>query len=200
MGRAAEKGRVWGKVVTENDRPVEAAVVLLPVGGQWTVTDKNGSFTLLNAPAGDVEIRVSCLGYADGVFRSGKKRGELTLVLKEDNLALESAVVTAEESSSSAATTRKIDRKALDHLQLLDVGDISSLLPGGKTLTITKSSHLLRSSSQTGTEATDTAASAAERPRQMTGSALFAASAAMSFIRASCPQLSWASRTATKSL
>ena len=134
MGRAAEKGRVWGKVVTENDRPVEAAVVLLPVGGQWTVTDKNGSFTLLNAPAGDVEIRVSCLGYADGVFRSGKKRGELTLVLKEDNLALESAVVTAEESSSSAATTRKIDRKALDHLQLLDVGDISSLLPGGKTL------------------------------------------------------------------
>ena len=126
--------RLWGKVVSEGGASVEAAVIQLPVSGQWTVTDKNGVFSFSNAPAGDLEIKVTCLGYLEGSFRSGKKRGELTLVLKEDNLALESAVVTAEESSSSAATTRKIDRKALDHLQLLDVGDISSLLPGGKTV------------------------------------------------------------------
>ena len=134
MGRAAENGRVWGKVVTEGGEPVEAAVVLLPVSGQWTVTDRKGAFSFPKVAAGALEIRVSCLGYVEGVFRPGKQRSSLVLTLKEDNLALEQAVVTAEESSSSAATTRKIDRKALDHLQMLDITDITSLLPGGKTL------------------------------------------------------------------
>ena len=126
-----------GTVVSRPDNtPVEAAVVLIPATGQWAVTDAAGKFTLRKINPGKVTFQVSCLGFADATFtlEMNQDRSGVTFHLDEDNLALEQAVVTARENTATATTSRIIDRKAMDHMQMLNVTDLSALLPGGKTI------------------------------------------------------------------
>lgn len=60
--------------------------------------------------------------------------GPVRLYAPEDNLKLESVVVTAKEAPNAMATSRTIGGNAIDHLQMVNASDISALLPGGKTV------------------------------------------------------------------
>lgn len=115
--------------------PVEFATVLLPQSEQWAVADAEGKFTIGKISSGKYVVKVSCLGYVDleQEIDLTRKRSGLVLKMYPDNLTLESVVVTAKENESSAATSRTIDKAALEHVQILNVTDVSSLLPGGMT-------------------------------------------------------------------
>lgn len=115
--------------------PVEFATVMLERTGQWSVADAKGAFKIVGVQPGANTLTVSCLGYVDDKRELDIRKdiSGLKIVLVDDNLALESAVVTAQENSNSATTSRMIDRTALDHVQVMNVSDISSLLPGGST-------------------------------------------------------------------
>lgn len=128
---------IAGRVLTSgSDRPVGQAVVELPDHGLWAVADNEGRFRLKGVPAGATRFAVSCLGYVTAIVevRIEGGRDDIVLHLSEDNLTLESVVVTAKESSDAMATTRTIGSNALDHLQMVNASDIASLLPGGKTV------------------------------------------------------------------
>lgn len=124
-------------VVTDasTGKPVEFATVLLPETEQWAVADANGKFSISNIPSGKHTVKASCLGYVDleQMVDLTKSIKDLNLKMHVDNLTLETVVVTAKENESSAATSRMIDKTALNHVQVLNVTDISSLLPGGVT-------------------------------------------------------------------
>jgi outer membrane cobalamin receptor len=124
-----------GKILKEKTRePVEYASVVIIDRALWAVTDEKGNFLIKNVAKGEVKISVSCLGYAQRVFTlnvTGTVTG-IEFYLPEDNLALGEVVITA-KSNRDAATSYTIDRKGLDHLQMLDVADVLSLLPGGRT-------------------------------------------------------------------
>ena len=114
---------------------IEFATVVIEGSGQWAVTDSKGRFTVKNVPGGKQTIVVSCLGYVDD-----KKEVTLTkditnysVALKEDNLALDEAVVTAKEDNGTT-TSRTINKAALDQVQVMNVSDVSALLPGGATV------------------------------------------------------------------
>ena len=118
----------------EGDKPVEFATVVLQSSEQWAVADAKGAFTIKNVPAGKNVISVSCLGYVTLTKEiTVDKDLSVSFRLVLDNLSLESAVVTAKENSNSAATSRTIDKVALEHVQVMNVTDINALLPGGKT-------------------------------------------------------------------
>ncbi|MCR5071263.1 MAG: carboxypeptidase-like regulatory domain-containing protein, partial [Bacteroidales bacterium] len=114
--------------------PVGFATVVVEATEQWAVADAKGKFVLRGVSAAESVIRVDCLGYVTWTreMKLGKDVN-FRVELSPDNLSLESAVVTAQENGNSATTTRTIDRMALDHVQLMNVSDISSLLPGGAT-------------------------------------------------------------------
>ena len=57
----------------------------------------------------------------------------LHIELKENTLALDDVVVTAQAPKNELNTTLNIGNNALEHLQVSNVSDISALLPGGKT-------------------------------------------------------------------
>ncbi len=57
----------------------------------------------------------------------------LHIILKENTLALDDVVVTAQAPKNELNTTLTIGNNALEHLQVSNVSDISALLPGGKT-------------------------------------------------------------------
>lgn len=131
----AQKYTVSGTILEKgSSNPVSFATIILKESEQWAVADAEGRFSISAVASGTTTLSVSCLGYASYTKRiTVDKDIKLSISLSFDNLALESAVVSAKEKED-ATTTRSIDRTALDHIQLMNVSDISSLLPGGATV------------------------------------------------------------------
>ena len=123
--------------VTDKDTgdPVEFATIVIEASEQWAVADAKGRFSIRNVSASKSVVTVDCLGYVtwSKEIVLTKDVPNLRIQLNADNLSLESAVVTAKEDGNSAATARTIDKTALDHVQLMNVSDIASMLPGGAT-------------------------------------------------------------------
>lgn len=115
--------------------PVDFSTIQLEATEQWAVADMNGKFVIKNVPVGKNRVKVSCLGYVElvKIVEFSKDVTNLKFSLQADNLTLEGAVVTAQENANSATTSRTIDKTALDHVQVMNVADISALLPGGAT-------------------------------------------------------------------
>ena len=127
---------VRGKVTDTEGNGVPGAVVRLDENYLWAVTDTDGRFVLESVEAGSYRMETGCLGYASDVrtLRVKGKVDDLVIVLQEQTLALNEVVVTAEQSKENLNTTRKIERTALDHLQVSGLSNIAALMPGGKTV------------------------------------------------------------------
>src|SRR6218665_4200339 len=102
---------------------------------QSVVANDKGEFIFRNLPAGKMTIQVSCLGFAPKNFDIDLKKdtANMVLILEELNLTLKEVFVTAQRKANTLSTSYIIDRTVLDHMQLLNATDATSLLPGGKT-------------------------------------------------------------------
>ena len=139
----------------ETKQPVEFASILMKENGRWAITDGDGRFTIKSVPQGKVTLTTQCLGYARRELQISitKDIPRLRITLKQENLKLDEVTITARRRSDEATTSYTIDRTALDQQQILNVSDISTLLPGGKTVnpSLTTDSRIaLRSGSQEG--------------------------------------------------
>ena len=143
-----------GKVTdAETDKPIEYASILLSENGLWAISSEKGTFCIKEIPAGKMALTVQCLGYQKRTLHITLNRNVTDIVLKlqPENLKLEGVTVVAKRKEDEATTSYSIDRQALDNQQILNVGDISTLLPGGKTVNPTLMSDnrlALRSGSQ----------------------------------------------------
>ena len=128
---------IAGRITDEGDKkPIEFASILMKENGRWAITDKDGSFTIKDVPKGWVTLTVQCLGYAkrELTMNITMDMPRLRITLKQENLKLEEVTVTAKRRTDEATTSYTIDRAALDQQQILNVGDVATLLPGGKTV------------------------------------------------------------------
>jgi hypothetical protein len=136
---------ISGKALdSKTGNPVEYASVVLADRGLWAISNEQGEFTIKNISPGQINVVVSCLGYAKREFplKVTKTMQGLEFRLQEDNLSLKEVTVTAKRKRDEIATTYVIDRNGLDHLQVLNVADALSLLPGGQS---TRSPHFASS-------------------------------------------------------
>ena len=136
MGMRADQ--ILRGIVTEPDltTPVEFATITLQPSDQWAMTDITGRFTLKAATQGKASLRVTCVGYEpiETTVDWSHLPDTLRLVMHPSNLQLEQVVVTAQRKTENATTSYVIDRQALDNQQIVNVSDITTLLPGGKTV------------------------------------------------------------------
>ena len=125
-------------VVTDNNsgQPVEFATVTMLQGDQWCMTDRQGTFTLRIHGSGKATLRVTCVGYepTQAEVDLNHPSDSLHLVMLPTNLQLEQVIVTAQRKTENATTSYLIDRQALDNQQIVNVSDILTLMPGGKTV------------------------------------------------------------------
>ena len=142
-------------MVTDADtgQPVEYASLLLDESGLWAITGEDGHFCIKGVPRGKNTLTVQCLGYQKRSWPMNVERDISNLVfkLKPSNLKLDEVTVTAHRKEDEATTSYTIDRTTLDQQQMLNVADIGTLLPGGKTVNpslINDTRLALRSSSQ----------------------------------------------------
>lgn len=116
--------------------PIEMAFVTLPDLNLWGTTNSKGEFTINRVAGGETKIEVTCLGFQtfSMVANINKDVTNLVFRLKEENLKLETVTVTAQEVKSAINTSTKMERQAIDHLQVINPTDIMSLMPGGRTV------------------------------------------------------------------
>ena len=127
---------VAGKVVDESSRqPIEFASILIKESGQWAITDGSGHFSIKGVSTGKNTMTIQCLGYATQtlVLTITQDIPRMNIRLKLESLKLDEVTVTARRKQDEATTSFTIDRTALDQQQILNIGDVSTLLPGGKT-------------------------------------------------------------------
>ena len=132
---SAQTYNVEGTVRNLSDSlPVPFATVVLGDNLLWAVTNEYGYFIIKNIPQDNIKITIQCLGFVKREFVVRRNMKPLKIYIQEDNLAIEEVTVTAQRTKNEAASTYTLDRTALDHSQVLNVSDVSSLLPGGKTV------------------------------------------------------------------
>lgn len=128
---------VSGKVVeAASGDPLAGVVVNLDGNYLWAVTDEKGIFKIDNVQVGDYVVTASSLGFVDASIEL-KVKGDVTdivLEMHESSLALKEVVVTAQKSKEGIGTSHTLGRDALNHLQMSNMADMASLLPGGKTV------------------------------------------------------------------
>lgn len=143
--------------------PVIGAAVRLGEDYLWTTTDIDGNFTFSKVQPGTYVLEVSCLGYVSVSVEidAAKDVEGLKISLHESSLALDEVVVTAQKARDGLNTSHNLGRDALNHLQLSNMTDVASLLPGGKTvnpdLTIENTFSLREGGSSIGNSAFGTA-------------------------------------------
>ena len=128
---------VRGRVLEEGSMlPIAGAVVKIGSDYLWATTDIDGDFAFSNVYPGEYEIEASCLGYVSVTLTVTVREDmkPLEFRLKENSLALDEVVVTAQKAKDGLSTTHSLGRDALNHLQISNMTDVASLLPGGKTV------------------------------------------------------------------
>ena len=119
----------------ETQKPIEFATLSLREHNLWAISDTKGTFVIKNIPEGKIHIIVSCLGYVkqDLKIEINQDIQNVQIHLSPDNLALEEVVVTAKKKSTDLSSSYTIEKNTINHLQMINVADVSSLLPGGQT-------------------------------------------------------------------
>ncbi|MBK5720966.1 TonB-dependent receptor [Dysgonomonas sp. Marseille-P4677] len=126
---------IEGKILNNRtNAPIDYATVVLSNNEFWDTTDDDGHFQIKNVHSGKVTIVIHCFGYEKKEYEVNVDRdiSDLVIHLNEKALTLNEVVVTA-QGGKQIANSYVIDRVALDHMQMISVADINSLLPGGKT-------------------------------------------------------------------
>ncbi|MGN1374931.1 MAG: TonB-dependent receptor domain-containing protein [Prevotella sp.] len=119
--------------------PISYASVKVVDLGYSAITDENGLFKINNIRGGKIEISISVLGYVTRTinFNLDNDTDLKNIRLKEDNLSLPEVQVTSKSNINAGTTSYILDRTTLDHSQILNLSDISALLPGGQTVNST---------------------------------------------------------------
>ena len=150
----AQKVTVTGTVVDfGSGKPVEFATIIMSDNDRWAMTDRKGHFRIKDVPTGKTTVIVQCLGYATRQMTMDffQDIPRMHIRLKQENLKLEEVTVTAQRKKDVATSSYAIDRTALDNQQIMNLSDIATLLPGGKSVNPTlmdDSRMALRSGSQ----------------------------------------------------
>lgn len=137
----AQDIRLSGTIADSNTKkPIEFATIIIKEQGLWGVSNTKGVFEIKRINKGKIFVTASCLGYVKKTIQLdiNKDTNQINIFLQQDNLSIDEVVVTADRVQTELNTSYNIDRNALNHLQMVNVADVTSLLPGGQTNKILK--------------------------------------------------------------
>lgn len=132
-----DKVTVYGVInewVRNGKQPLGFALIAFPDYGIGTSSSETGEYSL-TVPEGKARMTVQYLGkVAIDTLISVTKDMKLDFVMQNDNFKLKEVMVTAQANAAGKATSSKISRAAMDHLQATSLYDLMALLPGGTSV------------------------------------------------------------------
>lgn len=130
----AQPYRVSGRVIdAQTHEPLVFATVVHQTTQQGTVVGEDGRFMLRNLPKGKANIEVRLFGYVPQMLTfTLTKDTSIVVMLVEQDLRLDEVTVTSQKQHIET-TAYTVDRTSLEHNQIVNVNDVTVLLPGGKS-------------------------------------------------------------------
>lgn len=128
--------RLTGRVTdARTGEAVCGAAIVVGESRLWAISDHEGRYLIPGIADRQIELHVTCLGYVACTVPLSLGDGEntLDLTLREANLSIDEVVVTAQTRTETSGSSQVIDRRTIEHAQLININEIGSLLPGGKT-------------------------------------------------------------------
>ena len=125
---------ISGRVIdAQTHEPLEFATIAHLITRQGTVAGEGGEFALRNLPRGRASIECRLFGYLPCQLSLTLTHDTVvTFLLHEQNLKLDEVTITSSKQHLET-TAYTVERTALDHNQVVNVSDVTSLLPGGKS-------------------------------------------------------------------
>lgn len=124
----AQTQKITGVVSSEDDGlPIIGASVLVQGTSMGTITDIDGNFTLMNAPASAKHIEVSYIGMKSVVLPI---KPSMRIVLQSDTKALDEVMVVAYGTAKKSSFTGAAATVQGDELTKMQVSSVSKALEG----------------------------------------------------------------------
>lgn len=130
----SKSGSISGTIhCTDGGHAIDFANVILPRSNQYTLTDKDGAFSIQNVPAGEVQLSISYFGMEPldtTLTVSAGRNVHLKLAMTPTSFHIDKVTVIATQNKAGSSTSSNISRQAMDHMQTSSLKDVMSLLPG----------------------------------------------------------------------
>jgi outer membrane receptor protein involved in Fe transport len=134
---AGTTGRITGKVLDPAKQPMVGANIAIPAARTGAIAEADGSYKILNVPAGTYDVRVSLLGYQaqliQGVVVSSDNVTELNVTLTVAPVQMKEVVVTAQRpvvDVNQTSQVASVSRKELNTLPVQELQDVVNLQAG----------------------------------------------------------------------
>lgn len=131
MEMALQQNNIQGTVKSSaSGQALKGATVQIRELGLYSKTDDRGKFSFKGLPKGEYTLVISYLGMltVEQTCSTGNQLVEIALA--ENSIALADVVVIAKENRKEGATSTIINRKAIEHMQATNLGEVLQLLPG----------------------------------------------------------------------
>lgn len=116
--------------VFQGNKPLRGATVKLIELDLVAVTDKNGQFSFNQLPSGAYTLSVQYTGMKPQEMAIAANQSLVRVDMQENSIAIEDVQVVGQVSNVKGATSTYISRKAIEHLQATNLGELLQLLPG----------------------------------------------------------------------
>jgi outer membrane receptor protein involved in Fe transport len=135
--QAQETGTLTGTVVDQKGDSLPGAQIVVVGTQRGSTTGADGQYTISNAPAGQIQVRASFVGYKSQTKSVNLEAGEtvtLRFTLRSDLLQMEEAVVTgsfqerSKMESSVAITT--LNSAKIEEQNAQNIADLMKAVPG----------------------------------------------------------------------
>lgn len=142
-------GRIYDKNTNEG---IPFASIYIIESGLGVMSDVDGNYSVATTLSGDVNIRVSSLGYSTRTLTCSPDSGQkMDICLTPQSVALEDVTVTAKYNDKVGSDV-SIDQEALEYIQPVSIQDVFQLLPGGTIGANNMQGRQLASSRQVGSD------------------------------------------------
>lgn len=136
---AQKKAVITGKVNDESHQPIDLVNIKLVETNQYTITKKDGTFTIQVSEVSDQEINLefSYIGYkkiTKQILINKEKIDLGVIILKTLDLSLKEISISAKRNGEGSSNSSIIiDRDMIEQIPALSLNDLLNLIPNRKT-------------------------------------------------------------------
>jgi outer membrane receptor protein involved in Fe transport len=135
--RAGTTGKIAGRILDQEKKPVESAVVRVIGQRLGGFSDADGAYHILNVPPGTYEVSFTCLGYEETKVRevrvSADETAKVDVTLTGTAIAMQPVLVSAERAQVDVhltSTKASLSGREIQKLPVQEIQDVVNLQAG----------------------------------------------------------------------